>query len=97
MFEAKATSTDKLKQSVLSEEQTNRLASHYYLGAICGVCCSIGKTYAFVPWSAWEQMKEAYGRKYLTEKDLATFAVKTPGYVDFLGGLADERIFSTSD
>ncbi|MDT2752919.1 Holliday junction resolvase RecU [Enterococcus thailandicus] len=97
VFEAKATSTDKLKQSVLSAEQANRLASHYYLGAICGICCSIGKTYAFVPWSAWEQMKEEYGRKYLTEKDLTAFAVRTPGYVDFLGGLADERIFSTSD
>lgn len=89
VFEAKATSTDKLKQSVLSDEQTRCLASHYYLGAICGVCCNIGKTYAFVPWSIWEQMKDLYGRKYMTEKELQDFSVRAPGYIDFLGGLGD--------
>lgn len=89
VFEAKATSTDSLKQSVLSDEQSKRLASHYYLGAICGVCCNIGKTFAFVPWSDWEQMKDLHGRKYLTEQDLQDYAVRTPGYIDFLRGIGN--------
>lgn len=86
VFEAKATSTDRLKKSVLTPEQSDQLQLHYDLGAISGVCCNIGKTYAFVPWLRWSNMKEHYGRLHLLEEELKEFEVRTPGYVDFLSG-----------
>lgn len=83
-FEAKMTTTDKLKQSVITEYQAACLEHHYQMGAEVGVCCLINKTAAFVPWCIWKKMKTLFGRKYMTEDDLKKYKVPTIGYVDFL-------------
>lgn len=91
VFEAKATSTNQLNDSVISKNQRNKLDTHMKMGAMVGVCCCIGKTYAFVPWKVWTNMKEIYGRKYLTKSDILEYQVKTPGYIAFLNPINKEK------
>lgn len=83
-FEAKMTTTDKLHQKVITQNQANCLDHHEALGAYAGVCCMIKRTTAFIPWGNWKAMKEEFGRKYITEKELEKYQVPTPMYVDFL-------------
>lgn len=83
-FEAKATQSDRIKFSVLSKEQMDKLALHHSLGAITGVCCRVKNTCGFVPWETWSNMKQHYGRLYMTENEVKVFAVPTPGFVRFL-------------
>ena len=46
-------------------------------GAHCFVMVSIGLTKFYrVPWKVWKQMKELFGRKYMTESDLAQYQLK---------------------
>lgn len=86
VFEAKATrNKDRvIKQSVISDNQEKCLQSHYEMGALTGVCVQIHNTVAFVPWETWSQMKVLYGRKYMSEKEIETFKVETPGHIAFL-------------
>lgn len=86
VFEAKYSISEKrrIQKSVLSEAQETFLKSHYEKGALAGVCVGIHNTYAFIPWNVWEEMKERYGRKYLTEQELGPFKVNTPGMIRFL-------------
>ncbi|MBO0445583.1 Holliday junction resolvase RecU [Enterococcus ureilyticus] len=84
IFEAKSTEDDRINQSVLTKAQHDYSELHYQLGAYVGVCVQIKKIYAFIPWEIWRQMKEVYGRKYLTEKEAAVYSVKTPGFIGFL-------------
>lgn len=88
VFEAKFTSKDRIKKSVVTDNQAVCLDIHEEMGALVGVCCMIGKTAAFVPWDHWKQMKELFGRQYLLESELMEkYQVPTPGYIDFLKGL----------
>jgi recombination protein U len=84
VFEAKMTTTDRLKKSVISQNQAACLDSHEALGAKTGICCMIKKTVGFIPWTDWKSMKEKYGRQYLLENELREYQVPTPGYIDFL-------------
>lgn len=95
VFEAKFTSTDRIKKSVITDNQAACLDLHEEMGALVGVCCMIGKTAAFVPWNEWKQMNRLFGRQYLLEVELKkNYQVPTPGYIDFLnqknGGLIGE-------
>lgn len=83
-FEAKVTSTKKLNQNVVTDNQAECLNIHQELGAYVGVCCMVNKTAAFIPWHIWKDMKFIYGHKYMTEEDLKEFEVMTPGFIDFL-------------
>lgn len=83
-FEAKMTMTDKLHQKVITKNQADCLDRHEALGAYVGVCCMIKRTAAFIPWENWKKMKEEFGRKYITESELAKYQVPTPLYIDFL-------------
>lgn len=85
VFEAKRTTKDRIQQSVVTDHQAACLDMHADLGAIAGVCCMIKKTVGFVPWTDWINMKNEYGRKYMTESELQAFRVETPGFIDFLG------------
>lgn len=76
VFEAKYTEKDRLEQSRVTEEQTRYLDRHQELGARCFILAgfSSGDVYR-VPWDVWKNMKEAFGRKYVTERDLNPYRV----------------------
>lgn len=84
VFEAKYTTTDRLKRDVLTEEQQDALERHRNRGAVSGVCAGIGNNFFFVPWVIWRDMKEHFGRKYVTAADLEPFRVRFNGAVLFL-------------
>lgn len=94
VFEAKFTSKDRIKQSVVTVNQAACLDIYEEMEAVVGVCCMINKVAAFVPWKVWQDMKSIYGRKYILEAELQEFQVPTPGYIDFLykavGGVTNE-------
>ena len=86
-FESKYTSTDKIKKSVITKKQDESLELYYQVKAHVGVCVGIKNTYAFIPWKIWRNMKEIYGRLYLTEEEIKQYEVPTPGYIDFIKGV----------
>ncbi len=88
VFEAKYTTTDRLKKEAVTEEQAKRLQLHHERGALAGVCAGIQNNFFFVPWPIWDDMKNLYGRKYVTADDLKTFRVKFNGSVLFLDYVA---------
>ena len=84
VFEAKHTTTDRLKRDVLTDEQQAALERHARMGALAAVCAGIGNDFFFVPWEVWRDMKERFGRKYVTAADLKPFRVRFNGAVLFL-------------
>ena len=84
VFEAKYTTTDRLKREILTDEQQKALESHRARGAVAGVCVGIKNDFFFVPWTVWWDMKERFGRKYVTAADLEQWRVKFNGAVLFL-------------
>ena len=83
-FEAKYTTTDRLKRGALTETQMSTLAAHAELGAIAGICAGIDDKYFFVPWGIWRDMKQHFGRQYVTAADLEPYRVRFTGAVLFL-------------
>ncbi|MGE9970313.1 Holliday junction resolvase RecU [Candidatus Pseudoscillospira sp. SGI.172] len=84
VFEAKYTTTDRLKRDVLTSEQQDALEDHRQKGAVAAVCAGIGNDFFFVPWAVWRDMKEHFGRKYVTAADLEQWRVRFNGAVLFL-------------
>ena len=84
VFEAKYTTTDRLKRDVLTGEQQDALERHHSRGAVAAVCAGIGNNFFFVPWAVWREMKEHFGRKYVTAANLEPFRVRFNGAVLFL-------------
>lgn len=84
VFEAKYTSTEKMKRNVLSSEQIKALRLHHKLGAVAGVCIGIKDLFYFIPFEVWEDMKKIYGRQYLKKEDIEEYEVKFNGSVLFL-------------
>jgi len=84
VFEAKHTTTDRLKRDVLTGEQQDTLARHHRMGAVAAVCAGIGNNFFFVPWVIWRDMKQHFGRKYVTAANLEPFRVRFNGAVLFL-------------
>ncbi|WP_312059368.1 Holliday junction resolvase RecU [Anaerotignum sp.] len=84
VFEAKTTTTDRLKRDILTVEQQNALERHLNLGAVAAVCVSIEDKFFFIPWEIWRDMKNHYGRKYVTAEDIEEYQVKFNGCVLFL-------------
>ena len=84
VFEAKYTSTDRLKRDVLTGEQQDALERHAARGAVAAVCAGIGNNFFFVPWAVWRDMKDHFGRKYVTAANLEPFRVRFNGAVLFL-------------
>lgn len=78
MFEAKFTEKDRIEQSRVKKEQSDYLDRHERLGARCYVLAGFasGEVYR-IPWSVWRNMKEYFGRKYVTEADLEQYRVHT--------------------
>ena len=89
-FEAKFTATDRMEQKRVTQEQAGALDEHMDLGALCFVVCGFpsGKAYR-VPWSIWNDMKDSFGRKYVTEADLSAYQIRSDlkvWFLDRIGG-----------
>ncbi len=84
VFEAKYTSTDRLRRDILTERQMEALEGHYKLGALANVCVGIKGRFFFVPWNLWRDMKENFGRQYVTSGDIEKWQVIFDGAVKFL-------------
>ncbi len=84
VFEAKYTTTDRLRWDVLTEKQREALERHQSLGALALVCVGIQGGFFAVPWSRWKNMKQLWGRRYVTANDLEPCRVKFDGAVRFL-------------
>lgn len=74
-FEAKYTTSDRMKQSVVSDKQAEVLEIKSKLGGLAGVCIGIKDRYFFIPWQVWSNMKEIFGRKYVKADDLSRYEV----------------------
>lgn len=85
-FEAKATAADRIEQREVTDEQRRALDSHALMGAHTFVIVSLSlQTFYRVPWDTWSAMKEQYGRKYMTEEDLARYRIRVEnGILRFL-------------
>lgn len=90
-FEAKQTETDRFDRSRLTDEQMDDLRDHQKLGALCFVMLCFGLDHFYrVPWQVWENMKQIYGRQYVTEEDVKQFRIPyTAGVIKILHGIAD--------
>lgn len=84
VFEAKYTTTDQLKRAILTGKQMEALENHARRGAVAAVCAGIQDKFFFVPWALWRDMKEHYGRLYVTAAELEAFRVRFTGAVLFL-------------
>lgn len=95
LFEAKHTTKDRIKKDVLTAKQEYVLNENYVLGAFCGVVVGIRERSFFLPWEDWRNMKEKYGRMYLTVDDLEQYEVVYDGTLRFLelknGGYVYEK------
>ncbi len=98
-FEAKYTTTDQMKRSVLTETQMKRLEAHMKSGAVAGVCIGIKEKYYFIPWAVWRDMKTLYGRQYITADDVEEYRVKFNGavlFLDYINAKKSLNIFKRS-
>lgn len=82
VFEAKHTDAERMQRSVISEEQEKQLDRHMALGAETFVLVSFGlQEYFKIPWETFRDMKERYGRKYITPEDVREYQIKYIGGV----------------
>lgn len=84
IFEAKYTTTDRIKRNMLTEKQMEKLALRHKMGAAAFVVFGIGQRFYTVPWYIWNNMKNIYGRQYLTPADIECYRIKFTGAVLFL-------------
>lgn len=84
VFEAKYTTTDRLKRGILTQTQMDTLAYHSALGAVAGVCTGINDKFYFIPWAVWDNMKQHFGRQYVLAADIEPYRVRFTGAVLFL-------------
>ena len=88
-FEAKNTDTDKIKQNCGTETQFKAMNRYQELGGLCYVMVSMGLINFYrVPWEVWQNMKELFGHKHMTEKDLAPYKLQQRGcFIKILDGI----------
>ncbi len=84
VFEAKYTTTDRMRRDVLTQKQMDALEFHQKLGGLAAVCVGMQDQFFFLPWEFWRSMKEKFGRQYVTAEDMAQWRVKFDGAVRFL-------------
>lgn len=76
MFEAKHTDTCRMEQDRVTPDQAERLERAMEYGAISFVLCSFGYAGFYrIPWDVWRNMKEIFGHKYITPKEISQFEV----------------------
>ncbi|MCR2026916.1 Holliday junction resolvase RecU [Anaerotruncus colihominis] len=78
IFEAKFTSADRMEQSRVLQSQAEYLTHYQHLGARCFIVAGFASNGVYrLPWDVWRNMKERFGRKYITESDLQEYRVLT--------------------
>lgn len=78
VFEAKHTTSDRIEQNRVTQEQSDRLDKYHSMGALCFVFVGFNMRDFFkVPWEVWREMKQTYGRKYATPDELEPYRVAT--------------------
>lgn len=94
LFEAKYTATGKMQQDRVTPEQAEQLEQEYKLGAVVFVLCAFeGNGVYNIPWSVWRDMSQCYGRKYITQRDVAECRVSEyGGIIRFLDGVTRELV-----
>lgn len=77
IFEAKYTDSDRMTQDRVSAEQHEYMEKHAAIGARCYVVVGFrsGNVYR-IPFNVWKNMKNRFGRKYVTESDLDEYRVE---------------------
>lgn len=87
-IEAKYTQSDMIKQDAVTDKQATMLGKYSRAGAAAFVCCGIGTgfdlKYFMVPWMVWSLMKEIFGHKYATAKELDSYEVQADMVIHFL-------------
>jgi len=91
VFEAKYTTTDRIKRSVLTDEQMKALETHLVLGAMAAVCVGIQDDFFFIPWEIWRDMKQLYKRQYLISEDIKKYKVRFNGSVLFMDYIDSDK------
>ena len=86
LFDVKATESDRIRSSSLSDNQSENLRQYHKMGALCFILvCIRYETFYSVPWTVWNNMKEIYGHLHMTHNELQQYRVSTDdGYVHFL-------------
>lgn len=84
VFEAKATSKDRIEQNVLTKTQADILSNYLKLGAVSAVCIEMCDKFYFVPYEIFSNMKDLFGHKYMVEAELTKYRVAFDGAVLFL-------------
>jgi len=89
VFEAKHTDNDRIERGRVTPEQIDCLEKHHKLGALAFVFVSFGfKSFFRIPWTAWRDMKEIYGRKYLKAEELEGYRLpELGGAIKLLSGI----------
>lgn len=94
VFEAKHTDDSKIERSRLTPEQMDSLEKHQQLGAYAFVLVSMGLGHFYrIPWTAWRDMADTYGRKYIKREELEQYEIPAvAGYIKLLAGLPTSRV-----
>ena len=76
VFEAKHTDDERIKYDRLTDEQIEKLDTHYKLGAVAFVLVSFGlEGFYRIPWEVWRDMKQHFGRKYIKRQEVERYRV----------------------
>lgn len=92
VFEAKATDKDRILQSAVTHEQAYAMQSHAQKGALVFVLvCLRGRAVYRVPWEVWWRMRQHFGHKYMTARELLPYRVQMRrGVILFLGNPGED-------
>lgn len=85
VFEAKHTDADRIERSRVTDEQLEALRGQRTLGAACFILVSFHfDRFYRIPFYVWDDMKAAFGKVSVNEKDLAPYLIQG-GIMNFLG------------
>ncbi|WP_196606509.1 Holliday junction resolvase RecU [Pectinatus frisingensis] len=76
VFEAKFTDKDRINKTVLTKTQFDMMQEHSNAGAAAYICCGIVDKYYMIPFAIWADMKDLFGRCYITQNDIIAYQVK---------------------
>lgn len=83
-FEAKSTQKSRIQRNALTDNQMAWLREQFRMGAVAFVAVNIQDKFYSVPFDAWDDMNNIYGKKFLMPEDIAEYEVIYDGSVRFL-------------